>query len=780
MKKIISGIFVVIMLFVCCSSLLVEAETLTYDAKAAVEYAAAHWDDGVGKCATFVSNCLKAGGCSAWDSIVGNLLNELITGKWGTYCKTVGTAGKLLSITGNEDIISPGDPLFRVCEKCKNTPHVVICSRIDSSGNIRVYGHNDPQNDELTNWSNLTCSKCNQKCVYYVFHMTDTGKNILGYYYIVNDSEGHNVRSSTSTSANVVGVLPDGEKVLITKYSSDNQWGYVTYGGFSGWTNLSSTYMKFDSVCYEECDHNYSSTSYESTHPHKEYKKCSLCGDIQYTGNTKLVSGCTSCYPPDGYLYKSLDDDTSNPSFPGKWIRSSDSTSGTVIGSVPYGEYAVVTKYNSDKTWAYVKYKGVEGWTKLYESTFPYQDTYYCPVVTFNANGGSVSTSSKKVYLNNPYGTLPTPTRTGYKFDGWYTSASGGSNITSSTNVSLTANQTLYAHWTANQYTITYNANGGSGAPSAQTKTHGTALTLSSTKPSKTGYTFVNWKASDGTTYAPGASYTANASTTLTAQWKANTYTVSYNANGGSGAPSAQTKTHGTALTLSSTKPSKTDYTFVNWKASDGTTYAPGASYTANASTTLTAQWKVNTYTVSYNANGGTGAPASQTKTHGITLELSDKIPARDGYNFLGWSTSASGEVEYAPGDSYTKNESVTLYAVWEEIIEKSDSVALSEISILDSSYNALDSIPSTSFVAEVSVENVSHEGTLTVMLAYYDENGQMLGVRYLYTNPIIGQETTLGASITNTDGKVAKVKAMVFDSLSSFVPLTESVEINK
>ena len=86
------------------------------------------------------------------------------------------------------------------------------------------------------------------------------------------------------------------------------------------------------------------------------------------------------------------------------------------------------------------------------------------------------------------------------------------------------------------------------------------------------------------------------------------TYTVSYSANGGSGAPSNQTKTCGTALTLSSTKPTRSGYTFTGWKATDGTSYAAGASYTANAATTMTAQWKDSSApTCKLQAVNGTG-----------------------------------------------------------------------------------------------------------------------------------------------------------------------------
>lgn len=150
----------------------------------------------------------------------------------------------------------------------------------------------------------------------------------------------------------------------------------------------------------------------------------------------------------------------------------------------------------------------------------------------------------------------------------------------------------------------------------------------------------------------------------VTWQW-----TVNYNANGGSGAPSAQTKTYGSTLKLSSSKPTRTGYIFQGWATSSGggVAYAPGANYTANSGITLYAVWKKITYSVKYNANGGTGAPAAQTKTYGDTLKLSTTKPTRNLYNFLGWGTSAaSTTVAYAPGANYTKNEAVTLYAIWE------------------------------------------------------------------------------------------------------------------
>lgn len=152
------------------------------------------------------------------------------------------------------------------------------------------------------------------------------------------------------------------------------------------------------------------------------------------------------------------------------------------------------------------------------------------------------------------------------------------------------------------------------------------------------------------------------------------TYTISYNANGGSGAPSGQTKKYNTALTLSSTKPTRAGFTFQGWatSASGSVAYAAGAKYTANASATLYAVWTANKYTISYNANGGSGAPSSQTKTHGAALTLSTTKPTRANYTFLGWSTSATATTAtYAAGGKYTANASATLYAVWERSYTK-------------------------------------------------------------------------------------------------------------
>ncbi len=146
-------------------------------------------------------------------------------------------------------------------------------------------------------------------------------------------------------------------------------------------------------------------------------------------------------------------------------------------------------------------------------------------------------------------------------------------------------------------------------------------------------------------------------------------YTIKYNANGGSGAPGSQTKWAGTNIKLSTTKPTRTGHTFQGWSTANDSTveYAAGATYSANASVTLYAVWKADTHKVTYNANGGSGAPATQTKTYGTILKLSTTKPTRTNYTFKGWGTSPNATVPaYQPGDQYGADEDITLYAIWE------------------------------------------------------------------------------------------------------------------
>ena len=372
----------------------------------------------------------------------------------------------------------------------------------------------------------------------------------------------------------------------------------------------------------------------------------------------------------------------------------------------------------------------------IWESNAP--KTY---TVSYNANGGTGAPASQ-IKTHNVTLTLRTeiPTRLGYTFKGWATSSSA-TTASYSAGGSYTANAsvTLYAVWqkdVAVSYTVSYNANGGTGAPASQTKLYNVALTLRTTIPTRSGYTFLGWSASStatSPTYSAGGTYTANASVVLYAVWSKDTpttYTISFNANGGSGAPSSVTKTYGVTLYLPTTEPYRSNYAFLGWSTSStatSPTYYSGGSFSRNANTTLYAVWEYDpaTYRVYYNANGGSGAPASQVKTYGVTLTLSSTKPTRSGYNFLGWSTrSTATSATYDPGDSYTTNASVTLYAVWEKANYE---FSISNLSISNTSPQKYDEI-TVGFRTD-SWDRVNPYDDIPVQL-YYD--GQLMSTQYV------------------------------------------------
>lgn len=261
---------------------------------------------------------------------------------------------------------------------------------------------------------------------------------------------------------------------------------------------------------------------------------------------------------------------------------------------------------------------------------------------------------------------------------------------TSTTNTSVTLNVQVWLALmynisdTSNQYYFTYTNDSGTSV----TSPNGTSLSLTFGTSSGAGWADSSQKqlGSYNLTYTRGTSAkTVNFSSKLNNLLSDNlnvsvstsykvpakpSYTISYNANGGSGAPSAQTKWYGTNLTLSTAKPTRTGYSFSKWNTAangSGTSYNSGAAYSANAAATLYAQWTANTYAVTFDANGGTGAPANQTKTYGVDLTLSTTKPTRTNYNFLGWAaTSTATTPIYSAGAKYTSNAAITLYAVWE------------------------------------------------------------------------------------------------------------------
>ena len=221
--------------------------------------------------------------------------------------------------------------------------------------------------------------------------------------------------------------------------------------------------------------------------------------------------------------------------------------------------------------------------------------------LTYNANGGSVSPKNKSLNEGASYGNLPTPTRSGYTFDGWFTSASGGNKVSSSTIIK--ANTTIYAHWTKNEtpaqvktYTLTYNANGGSVSPASKTLNEGASYGNLPT-PTRSGYTFDGWFTSASGGNKVSSSTIIKANTTIYAHWTKNetpaqvkTYTLTYNANGGSVSPASKTLNEGASYGNLPT-PTRSGYTFDGWFTEINGGSKVSANTLINGNITIYAHW---------------------------------------------------------------------------------------------------------------------------------------------------------------------------------------------
>ena len=256
-----------------------------------------------------------------------------------------------------------------------------------------------------------------------------------------------------------------------------------------------------------------------------------------------------------------------------------------------------------------------------------------------------------------------------------------------SMNVSAGNTLLLNADLYCDKELVYYDGNGGgSGIPGMQVKARGSTLTLSSAVPVREGYNFLGWSESTTATeaqYQPGDLFNREPKTAayLYAVWQKKTYNINYD---GGNIWGVYIKTHGDPLIIPSgpaMTPTREGYTFLGWSESSTATeaqYLPGDSFTKDADTTLYAVWAVKTYTISYNANGGYDAPASQTKIHGTALTLRDQsilphipLDTPDGgvviFTFLGWAESSDATAaQYLPGGNFTRDADTTLYAVWQ------------------------------------------------------------------------------------------------------------------
>ncbi len=342
--------------------------------------------------------------------------------------------------------------------------------------------------------------------------------------------------------------------------------------------------------------------------------------------------------------------------------------------------------------------------------------------IKFDANGGTSLVSSISRDYDTTLGTLPTATSSGFKFKGWSTTKTTpgtacSSTITSSTKV--TGNVTYYACWEYNKINVSFDMNGGSFVETTTNKANnisfsGSLITnnnstiyisynygttgINLTDPdyasyvniTRTGYTpksGAEWKKSDGTTFSDGSSdsktYSASdlcdaskgdCSVTLYVNWNPNTYTINFDANGGTGMMNNMTCNYGGSCTLSENTFTKTGYNFIGWGTTSSTntvTYKDEATFTYDQASdmTLYAVWDGQEFNINYNANSGTGTMSSTKCKYNESCTLSQNTFVKDGYYLVGWGlTSTATEAIYQDKQKFTYNklEDTNLYAIWD------------------------------------------------------------------------------------------------------------------
>ena len=260
--------------------------------------------------------------------------------------------------------------------------------------------------------------------------------------------------------------------------------------------------------------------------------------------------------------------------------------------------------------------------------------------VTLNTNGGTIADGKDVTgYTYGVGATLPTDvTRTGYTFKGWY----DNENLTGSPVTAIggaeTGNKEYWAKWEINQYTITFDTNGGSEiAPITQD--YGTEITVPA-DPTRKGYTFKGWDKEIPETM-PAENITVKA------QWEINQYTITFDTNGGNEiAPITQD--YGTKITAPA-DPTRKGYTFKGWDKEIPKTM-PAENMTVKA------QWEINQYTITFDTNGGSEI-APITQDYGTEITAPDK-PTRKGYTFKGWDREIP---ETMPA------ENITITARWKD-----------------------------------------------------------------------------------------------------------------
>ena len=326
--------------------------------------------------------------------------------------------------------------------------------------------------------------------------------------------------------------------------------------------------------------------------------------------------------------------------------------------------------------------------------------------VTLHANDGTINSGNVTEYTYGVGATLPTDvTRIGYTFKGWY----DNENLTSSPVTAIgdteTGNKEYWAKWEINQYTVTVKPENGK-ADITITQDYGTPITAPTL--TREGYQFNGWDKAFPTTMPAE-------NVTVTAKWVVNQYTITFDTAGGSAVASI-TQDYGTAIAAPA-DPTREGYTFIGWdKAIPATMPAENM--------TITAKWKVNQYTITFDSNGGSEiAPITQDYGTAITAPAT---PTREGYTFIGWDKAIP---------STMPAENMIITAKWRDI-----AVPTGEIKIAENGWK--------SFLNTITFD-LFFKDTQTVTVTAADNSGKAVKIEYLLSDKSLTESELAGMPFT-------------------------------
>ncbi len=365
---------------------------------------------------------------------------------------------------------------------------------------------------------------------------------------------------------------------------------------------------------------------------------------------------------------------------------SAATANGTATFDSNYGTLPTPTKtgYDFDKWWdAAMGGTEITATTKVTKADNHTICAHWKPktyVVTYDVNtGNALSPNTQTKQYDKTYGVaadgttadpMPTPTKTGYAFDGWFTLVTDGVKVVNTNPVKLTAAQTLFAHWTAKQFEVTLDYQEIETVNTDFQATYDQKYNGLPASPTRTGYDFKGWftETTGGTEIKPTDTVAITADSTFRARWDPHKWTVTYNyQDKGVTANTDRTTTYGGAYELL-TAPARTGYTPKGWfdAATSGNEVTAETKVKTDANHNLFLQWSPNKYTVTMKYNYGLKPDSSFEATYDEEYGASVFQQVREGYDFKGWFDAATSGNLIVSTTKYVTAANQSLYARWE------------------------------------------------------------------------------------------------------------------